>query len=179
MGAKITIDSASFSQRAGDDRGALAFLTWKWGALEVIVHPQSIVHFHGGICGRLGAGAALALGHVFPIQYAVTWPERVANTLRPLNLRSWRSSISRRRHQDSRPLNLAEAGRRDRRHPSRRDERGQRSGGRRLFYRGKSPSRHLELVEKVMNEHRAVAHAGLDVILDADLWARQRAGELI
>ena len=32
-----------------------------------------------------------------------------------------------------------------------------------------------ETVEKTMNAHRAVAHAPLDAILEADLWARKEA----
>ena len=45
----------------------------------------------------------------FPIQYAVTWPERVANSLRPLDFAAaWRDSISKRRAVDDFPaLDLA------------------------------------------------------------------------
>jgi 1-deoxy-D-xylulose-5-phosphate reductoisomerase len=36
-----------------------------------------------------------------------------------------------------------------------------------------------ETVGSVMGEHRSIAGAGLDAILLADSWARQRAGELL
>src|SRR4029453_2150541 len=54
--------------------------------VEVVVHPQSIVHsmvefIDGSILAQLSV-----TDMCFPIQYAVTWPERVPNTLPPLDL---------------------------------------------------------------------------------------------
>src|SRR5437870_13120834 len=53
--------------------------------VEVVIHPQSIVHsmveFADG-----STLAQLSYSNMrFPIQYAVTWPDRVPNTLPPLD----------------------------------------------------------------------------------------------
>ena len=53
--------------------------------VDVIVHPQSIIHsmvefIDGSVLAQLSV-----TDMCFPIQYAVTWPERVPNTLRPLD----------------------------------------------------------------------------------------------
>src|SRR4029453_3749851 len=54
--------------------------------VEVIVHPQSIVHslvefIDGSVLAQLSV-----TDMCFPIQYAVTWPERVPSSLPPLDL---------------------------------------------------------------------------------------------
>ncbi len=53
--------------------------------VEVVIHPQSIVHS----MVEFADGSVLAqISHsdmCFPIQYAVTWPERVPNSLPPLD----------------------------------------------------------------------------------------------
>src|SRR5205807_4830320 len=62
---------------------------WLFGVemnrVEVVIHPQSIVHS----MVEFADGSTLAqLSYsdmCFPIQYAVTWPDRVPNTLPPLD----------------------------------------------------------------------------------------------
>src|SRR5260370_3457353 len=62
---------------------------WLFGVdmdrVEIVIHPQSIVHS----MVEFADGSTLAqLSHsnmCFPIQYAVTWPDRVPNTLPPLD----------------------------------------------------------------------------------------------
>src|SRR4029453_14828247 len=53
--------------------------------VEVIVHPQSIIHsmvefIDGSVLAQLSV-----TDMCFPIQFAVTWPERVPNRLPPLD----------------------------------------------------------------------------------------------
>lgn len=53
--------------------------------MDVIVHPQSIVHSmveyrDGTVLAQMSSSDMC-----FPIQYAVTWPDRVPNSLKQLN----------------------------------------------------------------------------------------------
>jgi 1-deoxy-D-xylulose-5-phosphate reductoisomerase len=56
------------------------------GQVQILVHPQSIVH---SMVEFVDGSLLAQLSHsdmCFPIQYAVTWPERVPNALKPLRL---------------------------------------------------------------------------------------------
>lgn len=86
MGRKITIDSASMMNKG------LEVIEAKWlfnvdiGAIDVLIHPQSIVHsmvefFDGAILAQLGVPDMR-----IPIAYALTYPERIINDLPVLNL---------------------------------------------------------------------------------------------
>ncbi|MDE3183518.1 MAG: 1-deoxy-D-xylulose-5-phosphate reductoisomerase [Bacteroidota bacterium] len=79
MGAKITIDSATLMNKG------LEMIEAKWlfnlapDQIEVIVHPQSIIHSmvqfeDGSIKAQMGLPDMK-----LPIQYALTFPKRVAN----------------------------------------------------------------------------------------------------
>ena len=79
MGAKITIDSASMMNKGFEVIEA----KWLFGVpvekIEVLVHPQSIVHSavqftDGAIKAQLGAPDMR-----LPIQYALSFPERLAS----------------------------------------------------------------------------------------------------
>ena len=77
MGAKITIDSASMMNKGFEAIEAKWLFGVKPSQIEVLVHPQSVVHSmvqfqDGNIKAQLG-GPDMRL----PIQYALTYPERV------------------------------------------------------------------------------------------------------
>ena len=86
MGQKITIDSATLFNKGLE----MIEAHWLFGVamdrVEVVIHPQSIVHS----MVEFADGSTLAqLSYsdmCFPIQYAVTWPDRVPTTLKPLRL---------------------------------------------------------------------------------------------
>ncbi len=86
MGPKITIDSATLFNKGLEMIEAHWLFDVSIAQVKVVVHPQSIVHS----LVEFTDGSMLAqLSHsdmCFPIQYAVTWPHRVANTLQPLKL---------------------------------------------------------------------------------------------
>src|ERR1700686_1012987 len=85
MGPKITIDSATLFNKGLEMIEAHWLFGVEMKRVEVVIHPQSIVHS----MVEFSDGSVLAqLSHsdmCFPIQYAVTWPERVPNSLPPLN----------------------------------------------------------------------------------------------
>ena len=91
MGAKITIDSATLMNKGLEVIEAHMLFDLPYSAIEVVVHPQSIVH---GMA-RLRDGALIAhLGHPdmrVPISYALTYPRREAVPARPLD---WQEAFS-------------------------------------------------------------------------------------
>ena len=77
MGAKITIDSASMMNKGFEVIEAKWLFGVKPEQIEVVVHPQSIVHSmvqytDGSIKAQLGMPDMR-----LPIQYALTYPERI------------------------------------------------------------------------------------------------------
>jgi 1-deoxy-D-xylulose-5-phosphate reductoisomerase len=85
MGAKITIDSASMMNKGLEVIEAKWLFGLKPEQIEVIVHPQSIVHslvqFQDG-----SMKAQLGLPDMkLPIQYAMAYPERLANNFERFN----------------------------------------------------------------------------------------------
>lgn len=78
MGAKVTIDSASMMNKGFEVIEAKWLFGMKPEQIDVVVHPQSIVHSmvqytDGCIKAQLGVPDMR-----LPIQYALTFPERIA-----------------------------------------------------------------------------------------------------
>ncbi len=86
MGGKITIDSATLMNKGLELIEAHHLFGVPYERIEVVVHPQSIIHSLIGLCD----GATLAhLGYPdmrVPISYALHYPERVDVPVRPLDL---------------------------------------------------------------------------------------------
>ena len=88
MGAKITVDSASLINKGLEIIEAHWLFQVPYRAINVIVHPESIVHsmveFHdGSIKAQLGVPDMR-----LPIQYAIGYPERLPEAHAPLDLRT-------------------------------------------------------------------------------------------
>jgi 1-deoxy-D-xylulose-5-phosphate reductoisomerase len=86
MGQKITIDSATLFNKGLEMIEARWLFNVPMSRVQVVIHPQSIVHsmvefVDGSILAQLSHSDMC-----FPIQYAVTWPDRVPTSLRPLRL---------------------------------------------------------------------------------------------
>lgn len=86
MGSKITIDSATMMNKGLEVIEA----KWLFGVeaeqIEVLVHPQSIIHsaveyIDGSVIAQLGSPDMR-----IPIQFALTYPERSANSFSKLDL---------------------------------------------------------------------------------------------
>jgi 1-deoxy-D-xylulose-5-phosphate reductoisomerase len=86
MGQKITIDSATLFNKGLEMIEARWLFDVPMTQVQVVIHPQSIVH---SLVEFVDGSILAQLSHsdmCFPIQYAMTWPERVKTTLKPLNL---------------------------------------------------------------------------------------------
>jgi 1-deoxy-D-xylulose-5-phosphate reductoisomerase len=88
MGPKITIDSATLANKGLELIEAHFLFDVPYERIEVVIHPTSTVHS----LVRFRDGAALAhLGYPdmrVPISYALTYPERAATPIPPLDLAS-------------------------------------------------------------------------------------------
>jgi 1-deoxy-D-xylulose-5-phosphate reductoisomerase len=88
MGPKITVDSATLANKGLELIEAHFLFDMPYERIEVVLQPTSIVHS----LVRFRDGAALAhLGYPdmrAPISYALTYPERAATPLLPLDLTS-------------------------------------------------------------------------------------------
>ena len=80
MGAKITIDSASMMNKGFEVIEAQWLFGMKPGQIEVVVHPQSVIHSmvqfaDGAVKAQLGVPDMK-----LPILYAFTYPDRIATS---------------------------------------------------------------------------------------------------
>ncbi len=180
MGPKITIDSATLFNKGLEMIEARWLFDVEMARVDVIVHPQSIVHS----MVEFRDGSVLAqLSHsdmCFPIQYAVTWPERVPNSLRPLDFgQLGQLNFEPPRYADFPALGLARhAGETGGTLPAVLNAANEIAVAAFLAER-LSFSGIWQTVEQVMNRHASVADASLDAILAADQWARAEAAGLV
>lgn len=86
MGAKISIDSATMMNKGLELIEAARLFNLRDGAIEVLVHPQSVVH--GMVCYQDGSVMA-QLGSPdmrIPIAHTLAWPKRMATPSPRLDL---------------------------------------------------------------------------------------------
>src|SRR5437588_1241391 len=180
MGPKITIDSATLFNKGLEMIEAHWLFGVEMKRVEVVIHPQSIVHS----MVEFADGSTLAQlsysNMCFPIQYAVTWPERVPNSLPPLDFgKLSKLEFATPRYDDFPALNLARrAGDAGGTLPAVLNASNEIAVAAFLARRISFP-RIWQTVEEVMNRHSPVAQPTLDAILRADQWARGEAAECV
>ncbi len=180
MGRKITIDSATLFNKGLEMIEARWLFDVEMKRVEVIVHPQSIVHsmvefIDGSVLAQLST-----TDMCFPIQYAVTWPDRVPNTLKPLDFAQLaKLEFEAPRVDDFPALNLARwAGEAGGTLPAVLNAANEVAVAAFIEKRCSFPAI-WQTVDRVMHDHAPVAHPDLAAILAADSWARRRASELL
>ncbi|MBV9275618.1 MAG: 1-deoxy-D-xylulose-5-phosphate reductoisomerase, partial [Verrucomicrobia bacterium] len=177
---KITIDSATLFNKGLEMIEARWLFDVPVDRVEVLVHPQSIVH---SMVEFVDGSLLAQLSHsdmCFPIQYAVTWPERVPNALKPLRLAELgRLEFEAPRYDTFPALGLA--------------RRAGQAGGTlpavlnaanevavEAFLEGRIPfPRIWSLVEHAMDQSENFARPSLDDILQADGQARDSVREAL
>ncbi len=176
MGQKITIDSATLFNKGLEMIEARWLFNVEIDRVDVVVHPQSVVHS----MVEFRDGSMLAQLSVpdmrFPIQYALTCPRRLPNSIPPTDL----AKIAALTFETPDPekfisLRLArEAGRACGTMPAVFNAANEVAVAR--FVNGQIRFTGIfETVGKVMTAHRPVASPSLDAILEADQWARKEA----
>jgi 1-deoxy-D-xylulose-5-phosphate reductoisomerase len=180
MGPKISIDSATLFNKGLEMIEARWLFDIPMGQVQVLVHPQSIVH---SMVEFVDGSLLAQLSHsdmCFPIQYAITWPERVPNALKPLRLAELgRLDFEEPRYDDFPALRLArQAGEVGGTMPAVLNAANEIAveaflGGRITF------PRIWSLVEDAMNRSDNFARPSLDDIIHADGQARDLVREAL
>jgi 1-deoxy-D-xylulose-5-phosphate reductoisomerase len=176
MGRKISVDSATLMNKGLELIEACLLFGVEPGQVEVVVHPQSIVHslveyVDGSILAQLGNPDMRT-----PIAHALGWPERIASGVESLDL------VAAARLDFEAP----DVGR----FPSLRLAReAAEAGGTapvvlnaanevavQAFLAGRLGFMGIpEVIEAVLDRHELMAASSLDTVLEADGWARDRA----
>jgi 1-deoxy-D-xylulose-5-phosphate reductoisomerase len=180
MGRKITIDSATLFNKG------LEMIEAKWlfdvpmDKIEVVVHPQSIVHSMVEFADNSVIAQLSHSDMCFPIQYAVTWPDRVTNNLKPLDFAKVGAlHFEAPRVDDFPAINLARhAGTVGGTLPAVLNAANEVAVE--AFLNGRIPFPGIwQTVERVMTAHQVVEHPELGALIEADAWARRKAAELL
>ena len=180
MGPKITVDSATLMNKGLEVIEAIHLFGVSRREIEVVVHPQSIVHsmvemVDGSVIAQMGVPdmkGAIAL--------ALSWPERLPLGEPAPDFPAIGTLTFQRPDLDRFPcLGLAfAAGEAGGTHPAVLNAANEVAVGAFLYERIPFPGI-AEAVGETLSDHRAVAQPDLSAILDADTWARRRAEQAI
>jgi 1-deoxy-D-xylulose-5-phosphate reductoisomerase len=178
MGPKITIDSATLFNKGLE----MIEARWLFGIgmdrIDVVIHPQSIIHsmvefVDGSVLAQLSR-----TDMCFPIQYALTWPERVRGALQPLDFPTLaKLEFEAPRDADFPALGLArKAGLVGGTLPAVFNAANEVAVD--AFRCGRLPFPGIwQCVSHVMDQHRVGPSDTLEAVVAADAWARRAAGE--
>jgi 1-deoxy-D-xylulose-5-phosphate reductoisomerase len=176
MGRKITIDSATLFNKGLEMIEARWLFDIEMERVGVVVHPQSVVHsmvefIDGSMLAQLSTPDMC-----LPIQYALTYPERVASDRVKTNLPKLRTLTFEEPDPERFPaLALArKAGEVGGTLPAVLNAANEFAVE--AFIQGSIGfTRIPEIVRDVMDQHPVTFHPTLDQILEADAWARREA----
>jgi len=180
MGPKITVDSATMMNKAFEIIEARWLFDMPVEAIEVLIHPESIVHslvefVDGSVIAQLGSPDMC-----LPIQYALTYPARVAGIAKHLRLEEIRKLTFERPDLETfRALSLGYE--------------VARTGGTAAvvfnaaneaavqeFLAGRIKFVNIiELIEHCLNKHSVKTNVSLKELLEADAWARREVASSI
>src|SRR5580658_237135 len=176
MGRKITIDSATLFNKGLEMIEARWLFDIEMARVRVVVHPQSVVHsmvefVDGSMLAQLSSPDMC-----LPIQYALTYPERIASQRVQTNLaRLGQLTFAEPDRERFPALDLARRA-------------GEIGGTLPAVFNAANEVAVSAFVEhainfpqiservgRVMDCHKVIAHPRLEEILEADAWARQQA----
>lgn len=180
MGRKITIDSSTLFNKGLEMIEARWLFDVPMSQIEVVVHPQSIVHSMVEFADHSIIAQLSHSDMCFPIQYAVTWPERVGNSLKPIDFAKLSSlTFEAPRTDDFPALNLARhAGEVGGTLPAVLNAANEVAVE--AFLQGRAGFPAIwQTVEKTMGKHQPLLHPTLEQIIEADAWARSISAELL
>jgi 1-deoxy-D-xylulose-5-phosphate reductoisomerase len=180
MGRKITIDSATLFNKGLEMIEARWLFNIEMARLDVVVHPQSVIHsmvefVDGSIIAQLSTPDMC-----LPIQYALTYPERIGSTRVQTSFPKIGSLTFEEPDLERFPaLELARrAGTIGGTLPAVLNAANEVAVD--AFCARKINFLQItETVEKTMAAHEVVPHASLAQILEADAWARSAAADIL
>lgn len=180
MGNKITIDSATMMNKGLEVIEAMWLFDVPAGDIEVVVHPESIIHSmvayrDGSIIAQLGAPDMR-----IPIQLSLTWPERCENPYKRVDFSTLsRLTFEKPDMETFRALKLAyEAAKVGGTLPCAMNAANEVAVE--LFLRGRiSFVQIIELIERVMDRHIVNSQPVLNDIIDTDRTSRELARSIV
>ncbi len=180
MGRKVTIDSATLMNKGLEVIEAHWLFDMPYDRIDILVHPQSIVHSMVELVdGTIKAQLSFP-DMRFPIQYALTYPGRMANSALPRLDWSQVSSLAfeKPNYEVFPCLKLAiEAGKKGGTYPAALCAADEVAVD--LFLAGRLGFMDIaRLIEKVLGKHKNTESPKLEEILAADEWAREEARHL-
>jgi len=176
MGKKISIDSATLMNKGLEVIEARWLFDINYDKIDVVIHPQSIIHsmvefIDGSILAQMGETDMRV-----PIQYALTYPDRVFNTYHKLDLSKRDVLTFEQPDLETFPcLSLAyEAGRIGGTMTAVMN--GANEEAVRMFLENKISFLEIPLViERVMGKHILIKNPGISDVLEAEKWAKEEA----
>jgi len=175
MGRKVTVDSATLMNKGLEVIEAHWLFDMPFENIKILIHPQSIVH---SLVEFIDGSVKAQLGYPdmrLPIQYALSYPERLPNPSLPrLNWDVMSNLTFEQTDPDAFPcLRLAiEAGKKGGTYPAVLCAADEIAVD--LFLSRRIKFTDIAgLVEQVLGEHQTVDCPTLDEIIAADTWARE------
>jgi 1-deoxy-D-xylulose-5-phosphate reductoisomerase len=180
MGAKITIDSATLMNKGLELIEASFLFDFAGRDIDAVIHPQSIVHSLVEFCDGSWLAQLSVNDMIFPVQYALSFPERWDNEFPRLEM----SELG---QLDFKPLDESKF-------PALTLARQVLEMGEsapavlnaanevavEAFLAGKIRYPQIvDTVERVLGSHQPVATPGLEEALEWDRWGRERATSLL
>ncbi len=177
MGPKITIDSATLMNKGFEVLEAKWLFGVELSRIKAVVHPQSAIHSLVELVDGSFLAQAGPADMRLPIQYALTFPERIPGPWPRLNLFGENWSFTDPDREFFPCLELA--------------YRAGKTGGTlpaclnaanevavKKFREGDLKFMQIpELIGQVLKRHRVIDHPAIEDLLEADLWARRTAEE--
>lgn len=180
MGKKITIDSATLMNKGLEMIEAHYLFNIPPERIDVLIHPQSIVHSIVEFSDRSCIAQLSIPDMKGPIAYALSYPERLENVMQGLDLDRIESLIFKKPDSECFPcLSYAYMAMESRgTMPSVLNAANEVAVD--AFLKGMIRFIEISLIiRETMEDHVVMSDTELDAIIEADRWARKKAGEVI
>ena len=174
MGPKITVDSATMMNKAFEIIEARWLFDISVDKIEVLIHPESIIHslvefVDGSVVAQLGEPDMC-----IPIQYALTYPERVAGIAKRLRLENIsKLTFEKPDLETFRALRLAYEVARSGGTAAAVFNAANEAAVEEFLAGGIEFVTIVELIEHCLNKHDVKTGVSVEELLDADAWARK------
>ena len=180
MGKKITIDSAMLMNKGFEVIEAKVLFDLKIEEIEVLIHPESIIHsmveyLDGSIIAQLGITDMR-----IPIQYALTYPERLNGKLKSLDFLKLKKLTFLKPDVKKFPaLDLCfYVARKGGTLPSVLNAVDEEAVE--MYLKGKIKfTRIYDIVEKVVMKHKLILTPNLKHVCESDVWARDETRKVL
>ncbi len=178
MGNKITIDSATMMNKGLEVIEAHWLFGVPYQNIDVIVHPQSIVHSMVEFIDK-GVKAEMGLPDMkHPIQFALTCPERLESSISSLNFADLQLTFEPPDYKTFPCLRLAfEAGKAGGTMPCVLNAANE-IAVQKFLSESLTFDQIPFIIKRTMEQHRWVQNPSLEDIIQTDAWAREKARNL-